>query len=131
MYIYMQSWKQCALPVIPTMALWQLMHLGTWCTVNFLSIYIFPDSEKIKIKLFEIFKSNGLSITVECNLIATDFLDVTFYLKFATCYPHRKPNNELLYINKHSNHPPSTINQIPLMISNRVSENSSEENHFD
>ena len=30
-YIYMLSWKQCALPVITTMALWQLMHLGTWC----------------------------------------------------------------------------------------------------
>ena len=29
---YLQSWKQCALPVITTMALWQLMHLGTWCT---------------------------------------------------------------------------------------------------
>ena len=26
--IYMQSWKQCALPVITTVALWQLM--GTW-----------------------------------------------------------------------------------------------------
>ena len=24
----MQSWKQCALPVITTMALWELMHLG-------------------------------------------------------------------------------------------------------
>ena len=32
-YIYMQSWKQCALPVITTMALWYLMHLVTWCTV--------------------------------------------------------------------------------------------------
>ena len=29
--MYVQSWKQCALPVITTMALWQLMHLGTWC----------------------------------------------------------------------------------------------------
>ena len=28
--IYMQLWKQCALTVITTMALWQLMHLGTW-----------------------------------------------------------------------------------------------------
>ena len=29
----MISWKQLiALPVIATMALWQLMHLGTWCT---------------------------------------------------------------------------------------------------
>ena len=31
--ICMLSWKQCALPVTTTMALWQLMHLGTWCTV--------------------------------------------------------------------------------------------------
>ena len=31
--IYILSWKQCALPVSTTMALWQLMHLGTWCTV--------------------------------------------------------------------------------------------------
>ena len=50
-----------------------------------------PDSEKIKQKLFKIFKSNGLSITVECNLIVTDFLDVTFDLKSATYYPFRKP----------------------------------------
>ena len=28
----MQSRKQCVIPVITKMALWQLMHLGTWCT---------------------------------------------------------------------------------------------------
>ena len=33
-YVYMPSWKQCALPVITKMALQQLMHLGTWCTVT-------------------------------------------------------------------------------------------------
>ena len=33
-YIYMQSWKQCALPTIITVTLWQLMHLGTWWTVT-------------------------------------------------------------------------------------------------
>ena len=32
--IYMQSWKQWALLVIITMALWQLMHLDTQCTVH-------------------------------------------------------------------------------------------------
>ena len=32
--IYMQSWKQCSLPVITTMALWQVMYLGTWCTYS-------------------------------------------------------------------------------------------------
>ena len=30
--IYVQSWKQCTLPVITTIYLWQLMHLDTWCT---------------------------------------------------------------------------------------------------
>ena len=42
-----------------------------------------PDSEKIK-KIFNIFKSNGLSIIVECILIVTYFWDVTFDLTFAT-----------------------------------------------
>ena len=32
--VYMQSWKQCILPVTTRMALWQLMLLGTWCTVT-------------------------------------------------------------------------------------------------
>ena len=30
----MSSWKQCAPAVITTMALWQLMYLGTWCIVT-------------------------------------------------------------------------------------------------
>ena len=90
-----------------------------------------PDSENIMKKLFKIFKSNGSSITVECNVIVTYFLDVTFDLKSATYYPYRKPNNEPLYINKHSNHPPLIINQIRSLISNRISENSCDKNHFD
>ena len=90
-----------------------------------------PDTEEIWKKLFKIFKSNGISIKAECNLIVTDFLDVNFDLKSATYYPYRKPNNEILYINKHSNQPPSIINQILSMISNRISENSCDKNHFD
>ena len=38
------------------------------------------DLYKITKKILKIFKSTGLSITVECNLIVTDFLDVTFDL---------------------------------------------------
>ena len=52
-----------------------------------------PDSEKISKKLFKIFKSIGSSITVECNIIVTDVLDVTFDLKSGTYYPCRKPIN--------------------------------------
>ena len=46
----MHSWKQCALPVITTMALWQLMHLGTWCTavhnvhVSYVLVHELPQS---------------------------------------------------------------------------------------
>ena len=59
------------------------------------------------------------------------FIDVKFGLKSATYYPYRKPRNELSYINKHSNHPPSKINKIPSLVSNRISENSCDKNHFD
>ena len=68
---------------------------------------------------------------MESDLIVKDFLDVTFDLNSVTYYLYRKPNNELLYINKHSDHPPSIFNQIPSMISNRISENCSDKNHFD
>ena len=89
------------------------------------------DSGKIKKKLFKTFKNNGLSITVECDLIVTSFLNMTFDLKSATLYQYRKSNNELRYMNKHSNHPPSIINQILLVISSRTPENYCDKIHFD
>ena len=46
------------------------------------------------------------------NLALKDFLDVIFYLKSGTYYPYRKQNNEILYIDKQSIHPPSIIEQI-------------------
>ena len=88
------------------------------------------DSEKIKKKMCKIFKENGLNITVESNLATTDFLDVTFDLKFGIYYPYRTENNEILYIHKQSNHPPSMIKHIPSMISIRVSDISCGSDHF-
>ena len=78
-----------------------------------------PESEKVKKELCKIFKQSGLNIAVECNLQITDFLDVTFDLRTDKYYPYRKDNNQLLYINKQSNHPPSIIKQIPSMVSRR------------
>ena len=49
-----------------------------------------PDSEKMKKKLFKIFKNNGLNVAVEFNFIVIDSLDVTFDLKSASSYPYRK-----------------------------------------
>ena len=67
-------------------------------------------------------------MSFNCNKF---FLDVTFSLKSSTYYLYRKPNNELLHINEHCNHPPSIINQIPSMINNRISEYSCDKIHFD
>ena len=45
-----------------------------------------------------------------------NYLDVTFNLSDGTYKPYTKPNNEIKYIHKNSNHPPSVIRQIPLSI---------------
>ena len=37
-----------------------------------------PKLDKLRKKIITIFKAEGLSITIETNLIETDFLDVTF-----------------------------------------------------
>ena len=43
-------------------------------------------------------------------------MDVTFDLRTDKYYPYRKDNNQLLYINKQSNHPPTIIKQISSMV---------------
>ena len=48
-------------------------------------------------------------------------LDVTFNLNDGTYKPYTKPNNEIKYIHKNSNHPPSVIRQIPLSMESRLS----------
>ena len=52
-----------------------------------------PKYEKVKKKSCKIFKQSGLSITVNCNLQITDFLDVTFDLRTDKYYPCRKDHN--------------------------------------
>ena len=44
--------------------------------------------------------------------------------------PFRKPNNELLYINAKSNHPPSILKELPQMINRRISDLSCNEEEF-
>ena len=50
-----------------------------------------------------------------------NYLDVTLNLTTGKYYPFRKPDNNPLYINSKSNHPPSIIRQIPASISTRIS----------
>ena len=72
--------------------------------------------DKIRKSIIALFKEVGLSITIETNLIETDFLEVTFNLTTKKYFPFRKANNTPLYINLYinafSNHPHTIIKQL-------------------
>ena len=65
------------------------------------------------------------------NLHIVYFLDVTFNLLDGTYKPYKKLNNQLLYVNTSSNHPPQIIKQLPTSISNLLSNNSSNKQVFE
>ena len=75
-----------------------------------------PQSEQVKKNIQKIFKDHGLDIIIQCNMKVVNYLDGTFNLSDGTYKPYTKPNNEIKYIHKNSNHPPSVIRQIPLSI---------------
>ena len=72
----------------------------------------------------------GFSFDVKTYSKVVDFLDVTYNLNIGTYKPYKKPNNPLSYLNKSSNHPPQIINQLPRIISYRLSRNSSSKEVF-
>ena len=89
-----------------------------------------PQAERIRKDITSHFKNNGLNITIQTNLKIVNYLDVTFNLNNGTYCPYRKPNNQPLYINAKSNHPPNIIKQLPDSISRRISDNSCNEDEF-
>ena len=60
--------------------------------------------ERKKKEIIQMFKNFGLSITVTNNVISANYLDVNFNLTKDISKPYRKPNDEPIYINRHSNH---------------------------
>ena len=86
--------------------------------------------DRIRKDIITLFKSEGLSITIDTNLTETDFLDVSFNLEMDKFFPYRKPNNTPLYIHSESNHPPSIIKQLPSMTNKRISNLSCNEHEF-
>ena len=89
-----------------------------------------PKTEKLKINVAKIFKDCWLSITSKTNLKIVDYLDVIFDLQNNSSKPCRKPDNLLVYIHKHSKHPPAILNKLPKSIAKRISDLSSSENIF-
>ena len=85
-----------------------------------------PHCEKIKKPL----QQHGLKLIIKCNLKIVDFLDVTLNFTDSTYKPHHKPNDEICYIHKESNHPPSITKQLPISIETRLSKLSSNEKVF-
>ena len=53
-------------------------------------------------------------------------LDVNFDLSTDIYIVYRKPNEEPVYINRHSNHPPNIVRQISLSVSSRSVSSSSQ-----
>ena len=75
-----------------------------------------PEVEKIKKLIRAIFQENKLKVTIQCNVKIVDYLHVSFNLTDPSCRPFNKTNNEINYIHKQSNHPPSIIKQLPLSV---------------
>ena len=87
--------------------------------------------ERIRKKVIAIFKTHGLKVTADTNLLQTDFLNATFDLNFGKFWPYRKPNDSPLYINTRSSHPLSITKQLPNMINNRIAQLSCDRESFD
>ena len=89
-----------------------------------------PQIDRARKMLHKIFDDNKLKIDIKCNLKVVDYLDVTFDLDSGTHRPYVKPNNTPLYVHTKSNHPPHVLKQIPISISKRISNISSNEDIF-
>ena len=82
-------------------------------------------------KLHKLFEKEQLGIKTEIGNTGTDFLNLYLDLK-NDCYRQwKKPNNQPIYVHKDSNHPPTCIKQIPLMIENMITRNCSSKEEFD
>ena len=89
-----------------------------------------PQSERTKKDITQEFEKQGLNISINTNLKTCNFLDVTLNLSDGTYYPYRKANNETLYIDSNSNHPPTIIKHLPATIGRRISDISSSKELF-
>ena len=80
-----------------------------------------PQADRIRKDFIKIFEEDfDLSITYETSLKTVIFLDVTLNLTTGKDQPSNKPDNNPLYVNILSNHPPNIIKNLPGNISERI-----------
>ena len=77
---------------------------------------------------YRLYKSGYTVITVTANITSVDFRNLTVKTEFYQLF--RKPNNDSIYIDINSNHPPQILRQLPKSISKRLFENSSSKEVF-
>ena len=82
-------------------------------------------TDRIRKEVIKIFKEIGFKIETETKLKVVNFLDITFNLSNGTYKAYRKPNDNLLYVNTSSSHPPQIIKQLPTSTAKRLSKSSS------
>ena len=87
-------------------------------------------ADKIRKEFHQLFKENGLSLEIKCKLKTVNYLDITLDLNTGTYKPHRKPNDEILYIHAKCNHPANILKQLPISIETRLSNLSSNSEIF-
>ena len=103
--------------------IWELVGLYL---LNKLSKLLWDDNvglyrDKMRKNINAIFEEEGLTMTIDTNLIETDFLDETFNLAMGKFFAFRKPNNASLYIKVKSNHTLTIIKDLWKMIKGYLS----------
>ena len=89
------------------------------------------ENEALKKQISDIFKANGLGITIVVNKKIISFLNVTLDLTNSTYRDFSKVNHVPLYVHKESNHPPAVTKCIVKGVGQRLSANSSNQQMFD
>ena len=79
------------------------------------------ETEKIMKKIQKVFQENKLDIVILCNMKIVNYLGISLSSNNSYYKPYRKSYKKILYILKYSNHPPSTLKQIPTSIEKRIS----------
>ena len=87
-------------------------------------------TENIKKDISKIFRANGLALEIVANKKRIHFLDITLNLESGLFEPFMKENNQIFYVHRKSNHPPSILKNLPQNIENRLSKISSNEEVF-
>ena len=90
-----------------------------------------PEIQRKRKQVIQIFKNCGLNITVKTNLKTANFLEIRLDLVNNTYQANRKPNSERVYINKHSNHPPNILKELPKAVNKRITDISCNQDIFD